>query len=181
MTMITKFEEFQPQLLTFGEPKKGKYGQCYIPIRYNGERLQFTTGKCFSWGLQKDKKGNGYKLPIVLSSSEERSPHQEKFCNSLKSVAEAVGKHVSNGDEKSTDTKKLLSCVYVKDKVSTLYGKVGHNPETDQFYTKFFKVYVEGDEDRSLDPKSIIGNRCTVNAVICTDSIFVSDTHHHTS
>ena len=54
---------------------------------------------------------------------------------------------------------------------------MGHNPETDQFYTKFFKVYVEGDEDRSLDPKSIIGNRCAVNAVICPDSIFVSDKH----
>ena len=51
---------FQPQLLTFGEPKSGQHGQVYIPIRYNGERLQFTTGKCFSWGLQKDKKGQGY-------------------------------------------------------------------------------------------------------------------------
>ena len=111
MTTISKFEEFQPQLLTFGEPKKGKYGQSYIPIRYNGERLQFTTGKCFSWGLQKDKKLNGYKLPIVLGNSKERSPHQEKFYNFLKSVAEAVGKHVLGGNEKSIDAKKLLSCV----------------------------------------------------------------------
>ena len=55
MSCITKFEQFQQTLLTFGEPKSGRHGQVYIPIRYNGERLQFTTGKCFSWGLQKDK------------------------------------------------------------------------------------------------------------------------------
>ena len=76
MSSITTFQQFQPQLRTFGEPKSGNHGQVYIPIRYNGERLQFTTGKCFSWGLQKDKIGKGYKLPIVLKEGEQQLPHE---------------------------------------------------------------------------------------------------------
>ena len=70
MSSITKFQQFQPELLTFGERKSGQHEQVYIPIPYNGERLQFTTGKCFSWGLQKDKLGKGFKVPVVLKEKD---------------------------------------------------------------------------------------------------------------
>ena len=64
MSCITKFEKFKPSLLAFGEPKSGRHGQVYIPIRYNGERLQFATGKCFSWGLKRIKRGRVTSYPL---------------------------------------------------------------------------------------------------------------------
>ena len=73
--------------------------------------------------------------------------------------------------------KKILSCVFVKNDVPTLYAKAQHNPTTGQFYTNFLKAVVEQGESRGLEPRDILGKRCTVNAVICPDSIFVSSTH----
>ena len=104
MSSITKFEQFQPQLLTFGEPKSGKHGQVYIPICYKGERLQFTTGKCFSWGLQKDKKGEGYKLPVILKEKEGKLPHQEQFCEFLKSVGEIAKRYCKDNPSEIAKT-----------------------------------------------------------------------------
>ena len=173
--MVTKSEEFQPQLLTCGKPESGKYGELYYPICYDRQRLQTTTGKCFSWGLQKDMKGSGYNLPIVLGERGEVLPRQEEFCKFLESVARIARKSVTPNLDK--DPKGMLSCVYVKTEVPTLYAKVGHNPATGWFHTKFFEAGAVGNKVKCLNPEEIMGRRCTVNAVICPESVFVSGDH----
>ena len=167
--MITKFSEFEPQFLTTGEPRSGKYGQTYTPILYKGQKLEFTTGKCFSWGLQKDFKGVGYKLPIVLGDTQDTTPSQDELLEFLYDVAKFAGKQVS--PQQSVEPRKMLSCIFAKEGKVTLYARVEYNSTTEQFYNNFFG---RGERVRRLDPKEIMGRRCEVNAVICPESIFVS-------
>ena len=116
----------------------------------------------------------------MLEEKEGQLPHQKQFCDFLKSVGEVAKRNCKDipneigckvSDE---DLKKILSCVFVKNNVATLYAKAQHNPTTGQFYTNFLD---KQGESKRLEPKEIIGKRCTVNAVICPDSIFVSSTH----
>ena len=112
-------------------------------------------------------------------------PHQKQFCDFLKKVGEEVKKYCKSNSYEigriltDENLKKFLGCVYVKKgtTIPTLYAKVAHNPGMGQFYTNFLKAKVEEGESRHLRPKDVEGRRCTVNAVICPDSIFVSSTH----
>ena len=130
-------------------------------------------------------RGDGYKLPIVLKEGEQQLPHQKQFCDFLKKVGEEVKKYCESNSYEvgriltDKNLSKLLGCVYVKKGTTTptLYAKVAHNPSTGQFYTNFLKAKVEEGESRHLQPKDVEGRRCTVNAVICPDSNFVSSTH----
>ena len=133
-------------------------------------------------GTQKDKKGASYKLPTVLKKKDgKKLPHQEQFCDFLRSVGERAKRYCKDNpcvigrNVTDADLGRILSCVFVKNDTPTLYAKVQHNINSGQFYANFF-VKDDG-KNKKLEAKEVMGKRCTVNVVICPDSIFVSSTH----
>ena len=59
----------------------------------------------------------------------------------------------------------------------TLYAKVRYNESKKKFFTRFQKARVKKGEDKMLEPTSVKDERCEGMAVVCLESVYLSNTH----
>ena len=67
--MVVSLDNFDASQIRFGEVKEvvaphGKFN--IVPIFYGSEKLVIHTSECKSWRLQKEKKGDNFKFPILV-------------------------------------------------------------------------------------------------------------------
>ena len=121
--------------IEFGKPKhiKTESGANFftVPIVKRDQdgnigKLTFLTDKCFSWGVQKNKKGEDYKLPILTISKNrvgklEPTDRQTEFMEFWANlVAQSKKFCMENGESigryslDPLELKKIGSCLFVK-------------------------------------------------------------------
>ena len=177
--MITDAKNFDVSKLLFLKPKEVelKEGMSFkrIPIRVmqNSKLLPLliATKKCYSCGIQKDQS---YKLPITLFNicpTEE----QKTFADTFRKIVEACKDHcVENG---SYNVGKMGNCLYTKNvSYPTLYAKIPF--WNDKITTNFYEMENVMDRDEGgkeePDPKSLVGQKMFVKALLRFDNIYVS-------
>ena len=213
--MMTKIDNFDISKVCFLKHEEATINSGQNPIQFksvpirikldNGDLgpLYIVTDKCFSWGLQTEKNGKSYKLPIVMinkNSNGELEPtdYQTKLLQVFNSIVEKCKDHclakkadLEKFDLERSDMKRMGGCLYVKKEFKegkqvpvenyapTLYAKVPYNKKKDEILVDFFEMEdVEDDHEPGtvIDPKKYLEQKCDVKVVLNFDSIFVSGT-----
>jgi hypothetical protein len=175
-----------------GEPSI-KFSRIMINTQNNdgsiGE-LVFPTTRLFSFGVSSNTNPDtgmvsGYTLPLCLHSKDGASPQEKAFSNKLEELVEKCKDHlllestredIEKYDLERSELKKLNSFIYwkrdkgkiVEGSGPTLYPKLIESKKEGRIKTPFF------DQDgNDINPMSLVGKYCWVNAAIKIESIFV--------
>lgn len=153
--------------------------------------LILQLGPSFSFGVSENMsmdtgKINGYVLPIQLLSKDAPTESERKWVETFNNIVENCKKHILDQKEElgkydleASDLKKLNPIYVKKDKANknkpmddclTLYAKLIVNKKMDKITTMFSDM-----DGEPVDPLSLIGKYCTVNAAIKIESIFVGN------
>ena len=156
--------------ISFSEPKENvvndfEYRRINIQTKYSDVGpLIIPLKNCYSFGLQKNAKFEGYTFPITAN---------DEFAKVFKSASDKCKKHivkVANKigmEEMELSDLKLCSCFYKReDKPPILYKKVIYDSHNDEIVTKLYaKEKIDATDEFGIlsDPLKYLGKRCNVN------------------
>lgn len=198
-TQLTKASGYDTKNMIFSAPQAGSIPN--TPINYKritistknpdgtiGELIIPTT-KLFSFGVGENTnpdtgKVNGYVMPICLWNKDGASPEEKAFTDTFDAIIDRCKEHlVSNREEIEqydlalSDLKKFNPLYWKRDKGKivdgtgpTMYAKLIMSKKHNKIVSMFYDP--SGDE---VDPISLSGKYCFVNAAIKFESIFIGN------
>lgn len=132
------------------------------------------------------KKVNGYQMGLCLLDRENPTPEQKAFLEVFNAICERCKDHMFENKDKlgfewesKNELRKMNPLSYKKDAVTKkvvagatpiLNAKMFSRKEKNGTITILSSVY---SDTQVYDPKTIIGKRCMVKAVVKIDSIFI--------
>ena len=148
------------------------------------------TSELFSFGVSENKndsgKVTGYTLPLCLWNKEGASKTEKAFSDLLMRVCERVKDHliindvrrsIGRPDLEKSELKKLSNFLYFKKDEEKnvlpgvgpiLYPKLIESKKANKILTP-----ISDSDGNDLDPRTLIGRKCLVRAVIKIESIYI--------
>jgi len=186
-----------------GKDDKTKITYTRIPIKIKypdntiGDLILATPKQLFSWGVNENidsKTGEikGYKLPLCLYNNQGPSDEEKQFVKTIEKIIERCKQYVfENKDEfgqgeieSAREFRTLNKALYwrkdenkkiLREKGPTLYAKLlAKKLKDDGGFRIISDFYDENGKD--LDPFTLIGKRCIVDASIKIESIYIGTT-----
>ena len=196
---LTQPSGYNPKLkMIFSKPetntiptKKGpaiSYQRIFISTKGKKE-LILPTPNVFSFGVSENTdpssgRVTGYVLPLVLLNRDGASKEEEEFTDVLLKIIENCKNHVlkvkddlGQHDLVTSDLRKIGNALYyktekgkrVEGKSPVLYCKLLVNKTKDKIISSFY----DSATDEVLEPMTLLGKRCNVEAAVKVESIFI--------
>lgn len=200
-TQLTSASGYDIKRMIFSDPQAGSIPNSVPQINYKRIIIQtkntdgttgdliISTSKLFSFGVSENTnpetgKVNGYVLPICLWGKDGASKEEKDFTNTFDAIIERCKEHIvacrediEQYDLDMKELKKFNPLYWKKDKGKvvegtgpTLYAKLIVSKKHDKIVTMFYDS--NGD---TIDPTSLNGKYCHVNAAIKFESIFIGN------
>lgn len=198
-TQLTKASGYDTKNMIFSDPQSGSIPN--TPINYKRILIQtrnpdgtigeliIPTTRLFSFGVGENTnpdtgKVNGYVMPICLWNKDGASPDEKAFTDTFDAIIEKCKEHlVANKEEIEqydlalSDLKKFNPLYWKRDKGKivegtgpTLYAKLIVSKKHDKIVSMFYNA-----DGEQVDPLSLAGKYCYVNAAIKFESIFIGN------
>lgn len=152
--------------------------------------LILSTSRLFSFGVSENtsvESGavNGYTLPLCLWSKDAPTDEEKAWTTTFDNIIEHCKKHIldvkddiGKYDLDERDLKKLNPLYWKREKGKivegqgpTLYAKLIESKKNNKILTSFFNV----DTGEEIDPMSLKGKYCYVEAAVKIESIYVGN------
>ena len=192
---LSNVSNFNVDKIVFSEAKETNIPGSFritIGVQYpNGAvgPLIFSTDKIYSFGVQENKsmdkpvRTTGYSIPLCLWNKEGPTEYQKQFIDTVQNVSDHIKKYILKTEVKKSvkkydlvdsDLRKFSPLWYKKEdgeivqgRGPMLYPKLMCNKEL-QIYTD-----VADQNGNSIDPLTLLNQKCTVRACIKIESIFI--------
>ena len=203
-TQLTTASGYDTKRMIFTEPQEGSIPNSVPAINYKRILIQtknpdgsigdLILPTCpgrplFSFGVGENTnpdtgKVNGYVLPICLWNRESPSKEEKEWSSTFDSIIERCKDYILSHKEdiekyelEASDLKKLNPLYWKKDKGKvvegtgpTLYAKLIVSKKQEKIVTMFSDF-----DGNQIDPLSLIGKYCFVNAAVKIESIFIGN------
>lgn len=196
---LTNATGYDVKRMVFSEPQAGSVPNTPIQFRrINISTLNkdgsigdliLPTERVFSFGTSENKnpetqKVNGHVLPLCLWNRNGPSEGEKAWTDTFDKIVEHCKKYLLDNKEElglyelePTDLKKFNPLYWKRDKGKivegtgpTLYAKLIASKKHDKIMSMFFTP-----DNETVDPLSLIGKYCYVNAAIKIESIFIGN------
>lgn len=194
---IKEFEFKQPN----GQPMK--YHRINISTTYPDSSvgdLVFDMGQAYSFGVStnagEDKKDKGHSLPLCLTSKDGATKNQIDFIHTLQNVIRRCRDHLVENKDQLEDILQVMitneavenggigNCIFVKkdQRLAVKKGNIAIENVSPMIYPKLIErkngsivslFYLDGDNDESIDPLTLINKAFTAHPVIKVESIYI--------
>ena len=202
-TQLTTASGYDTKRMIFSDPQAGSIPNSVPQINYKRITIQtknqdgttgdliLSTSRLFSFGVSENAnpetgKVNGYVMPICLwnRDSEKVTKEEKDFTEAFDSIIEKCKEHLVSHREEieqydlaMSDLKKFNPLWWKREKGKivegtgpTLYAKLITSKKQDKIVTMFYDN--NGD---AIDPLTLNGKYCYVNAAIKFESIFIGN------
>lgn len=200
-TQLTIANDFDVNRIVFQDPQAGSVPDSNPPITFKRIYLKvlnedgsmgdliLPTGRVFSFGVsenisQETGKVNGHVLPLCLWNRDGATKDQKKWVETFDNIVDHCKDHllehreeIEKYDLERADLKKLNPLYWKMEKGKrieglgpTLYAKLIASRKQNKILSMFFDV-----NNESMDPLSLKGRYCHVEAAVKIESIFIGN------
>ena len=192
---LSEVFNFDTEKIIFSEAKESNIPGSYritIGTQYPNKSvgpLIFSTDTVYSFGVQENKsldkpvRTTGYSIPLCLWNQEGPTEYQKQFIDTLERVSDHIKKYMLKSEVKKSvkkydlvesDLRKFSPLWYKKEDGEIVQGK-GPMLYPKLMCNKSLEIYtdVADQNGNTIDPMTLVGQKCKVRACIKIESIFV--------